>query len=51
VRTPIDVYVSLAAPAHGEEFLAIDLEAAATGIGQFDAGTQKFHDGPQVPQG
>jgi hypothetical protein len=30
--------------------LAVDLEAAAAGIGQRDAGTQKFHVYPQVPQ-
>jgi hypothetical protein len=48
VRAAIDVDVNLAAPAHGKEFLAVDVESTAAGIGQLNASTQKLHVYPQI---
>jgi hypothetical protein len=48
VRAAIDIDVDLATPAYGEQFLAVEVETTAAGVGQFNAGTQKFHADPQV---
>jgi hypothetical protein len=50
VRAAIDVDVNLAAPAHGKEFLAVNVETPAAGIGQLNASTKKLHVYPQVPR-